>query len=104
MGKYDDRRIVECPECKCVLFSEDIARHFAKTHCRELSTVELLDMLDHTRQHPVAADRTKAFLERLYELDEKRDKLERTPRSMQQWEGGAPREGMRSGPLGPGRG
>lgn len=102
MGKYDDKRIVACPECKCVLFSVDLERHFLKRHKKELSAKELVEMLFGSEQESVNSCKAADFLARLEERDARRPKIERTPRSMQQWEGGTPREGMRSGPLGPG--
>jgi len=42
-----------------------------------------------------------AFIEREYAKEENNPENERTPDSMRQWDTQGPREGMRSGPLGP---
>lgn len=104
MSQFGRKRVVNCPVCEREIPSEKVALHFQKAHRRSLAITEILDILSQTRSRPVGEKEYHADLDRQERRQQKHQKLERTPRSMQQWEGGTPREGMRSGPLGPGRG
>jgi hypothetical protein len=104
MSEFGHKRVVNCPVCEREIRSEDVRLHFEKAHRRDLAITEILDILSQVRSRPIAEKEYYADLERQEKRQQKRPRPERTPRSMQQWEGGTPREGMRSGPLGPGRG
>jgi len=95
MSKHDDRRVVYCPECQTVIFSENVNRHFRKVHRRDLSAAAIVKILADANKRPVTPTDAREFLERVYKGEEKRPQIERTPISMRGW-------GVRrSGPLGP---
>lgn len=96
MSLYDDRRVIACPDCKELIFSENLARHFKKIHQWNLSGAEIMQMLADARKNPIDPRQTEGFIERVYMSEENRPKIERTPKSMRQWG-----VNKRSGPLGP---
>jgi hypothetical protein len=98
MSEFGEKRVVVCPVCNGEILAHKVVIHYSKIHRRELPVAELLEILAQSKARPV--DKKEYFSG--LDGEEKEDQpIERTPRSMQQWEGGAPREGMRSGPLGP---
>jgi len=98
MSKFGEKRVVVCPVCNGEILADNVVAHFAKIHRRDLPVAELLKILAQAKARPVGEKEYYAELDGREQDDQT---IERTPRSMQQWEGGAPREGMRSGPLGP---
>jgi len=101
MSLHDDRRVIACPDCKTLIFGENVYRHFQDAHQCELSREELVKILADSRKNPVSESEANAFIEREYAKEENNPENERTPDSMRQWDTQGPREGMRSGPLGP---
>ena len=98
MSEFGEKRVVICPVCNGEILADKVVIHFGKIHGRELPVAELLEILAQAKARPVGE---KEYFADLDEQKKDDQTIERTPRSMQQWEGGAPREGMRSGPLGP---
>ena len=103
MSLHDDRHVVACQECQTLIFGENVYRHFQMAHHRELSGDELVRILAYSRKNSVSESVADAFVEREYAQEENNPEIERTPDSMRQWDTQGPREGMRSGPLGPGK-
>jgi hypothetical protein len=81
--------------------ADNVVIHFGKIHRRDLPVAELMEILAQAKTRPVDEKEYYAGLDGREKDVQENPTIERTPRSMQQWEGGAPREGMRSGPLGP---
>ena len=104
MNEFGRKRVVNCPVCEREILSTQVSLHFQRAHHRSLAITEILDILSQAGSRPVGEKEYYADLDRQERHRQKHQNIERTPRSMQQWEGGTPREGMRSGPLGPGRG
>ena len=97
MSEFGEKRVVVCPACNGEIVADEVVAHFRIIHHRDLPVSELLEILAQAKTRPVDEKEYYADLDAL----EKGQTAERTPRSMQQWETGTPREGMRSGPLGP---
>ncbi len=104
MSKHDDRRVVYCPECQTVIFSENVNRHFRKVHRRDLSGAEIVKILADASKRPVTPSDASEFLERVYRGEENRPQIERTPSSMRGWDAIREEIPRRSGPLGPSKG
>lgn len=98
MSEFGEKRMVICPVCNGEILADKVVIHFRTIHRRDLPVAELLEILAQAKVRPVDKKEYYAVLD---EQEKNDPTIERTPRSMQQWEAGAPREGMRSGPLGP---
>jgi hypothetical protein len=99
MSEFGEKRVVVCPVCNGEVLADKVTVHFSRIHRRDLPVAELLEILAQAKARPVDE---KEYYANLDEQEKKEHStIERTPRPMQQWEGGTPREGMQSGPLGP---
>jgi hypothetical protein len=96
MSQYDHRRVIACPECETLIFSENLSRHFKKAHRRDLSGAQLVQFLADARKKSVSPRKYFAFIELAYKALDNRPKPERTPPPLRGWM----RQGS-SGPLGP---
>ena len=101
MSEFDEKRTVLCPACDSEILADKVVAHFRMIHHRDLPVAELMDILSQAKATPVDKKEYYADLDEAEKDLQESPKIERTPRSMQQWEGGTPREVMRSGPLGP---
>lgn len=100
---------VVCPECGNKLRSDALKAHFKRAHKRNLAIPEMVELLSRaTREAPPGPKPPKDLAEHRAKLGQankvKRPaaKVERTPRSMRQWDWINCDVPMRSGPLGPG--
>ena len=101
MSEFGEKRVVICPVCNGEILADKVIIHFRAIHRRDLPVSELLEILAQAKARLVDEKEFYPNLDGQEKDAPEHPVVERTPRSMQQWEGGAPREGMRSGPLGP---
>jgi hypothetical protein len=104
MSLHDDRHVIACPDCKELIFAENLARHFKKAHNWNLPGTEVVQILAAARKNPISASQREGFIERAYKSAENRPKSERTPPSMRGWDSNNPGRKVSIGPLGPGKG
>lgn len=98
MSEFGTKRFVICPECGGEISPDAVMNHFRQQHARELPVSEMVELVAQVRTRPLTE---KEYFAQLDQQDQNRRAIERTPRSMQQWDSNGPRPG-RSGPLGPG--
>jgi len=67
MSLHNDRRVIAHPDCKELIFTENLARHFEKFHHCNLTGAEILADI---RKLPVDSRQTAGFIEQVYKSEE----------------------------------